>query len=535
MKRFIYTVSVFLVQTVCFAQFPTFDISWNSNGRVTTTDSVSFNSHIITSTGKVLACGNIIKNNKPYLFVTKYNANGTLDNTFGTNGKLVIDFGFSSQGATSIVVDNNNRIIVGGNIQSSGGHPTSQPVVCALNMNGVLDNTFGINGKVVLNPTSNGDFLRGMDIDSQNNIYIGGVSTTNYFSASSTSLVMKLTSNGTLSTGFGTNGVVLPTFSGSSGNRADGGLVVDGNKVVCAGTIGLNRTDYVLMFRLNTSNGSFDNTFNGNGIKTVGITDVIALSLVKANDKNYYISGANYSGSWYLTVMGFNSSNGSLLTSFNSTGYKTYVIGTGRSITQGNDGFLYVGGDVSGVGYQITKVNLNGSLDNTFGTNGVFSYKPGTSNAERIYGIKTDACNNVLIAGWMNSGTKGTIYRLKTNSSGCNCYTTVYDTIKTYLSVVDTLKISSIITGMNNLPSNFGTVKIFPNPTHSILNIEVSNPSPNYTIKITNSTSQTLFTTQLTTSNYQLNLSTLGAKGLYFIQILDNTNKLLETKKLVLE
>jgi hypothetical protein len=102
------------------------------------------------------------------------------------------------------------------------------------------------------------------------------------------------------------------------------------------------------------------------------------------------------------------------------------------------------------------------------------------------------------------------------------------------VTVSDTLRISTI-TGLNELPENFGIIKIFPNPTNDVLNISVSSPSPNYTIKITNSTSQTLFTTQLTTSSYQLNLSTLGAKGLYFIQILDNTNKVLETKKLVLE
>lgn len=102
------------------------------------------------------------------------------------------------------------------------------------------------------------------------------------------------------------------------------------------------------------------------------------------------------------------------------------------------------------------------------------------------------------------------------------------------ISVSDTLRIS-MITGLNELTDHFGTIKIFPNPTNDVLNISVSNPSPNYTIKITSSTSQTLFTTQLTTSSYQLNLNTLGAKGLYFIQILDNTNKVLETKKLVLE
>jgi hypothetical protein len=132
-------------------------------------------------------------------------------------------------------------------------------------------------------------------------------------------------------------------------------------------------------------------------------------------------------------------------------------------------------------------------------------------------------------------GKKNIQYSFSNCATSANTSTIVYDTLcVNKIAVTDTLIISRV-TGFNDLSLAFGTVKIFPNPTSDVLNIAVSNPSPNYTIKITNSTSQTLFTTQLTTSSYQLNLSTLGAKGLYFIQILDNTNKVLETKKLVLE
>ncbi len=105
---------------------------------------------------------------------------------------------------------------------------------------------------------------------------------------------------------------------------------------------------------------------------------------------------------------------------------------------------------------------------------------------------------------------------------------------KQSVSVSDTLRISTI-TGINSIPSDFGTVKIYPNPSRDALNITIANPSNNYTLKIFNSVSTEVFSTVLNSSSTQVNLSTLGSSGLYLIQILDVSNNILETKKLILE
>jgi hypothetical protein len=102
------------------------------------------------------------------------------------------------------------------------------------------------------------------------------------------------------------------------------------------------------------------------------------------------------------------------------------------------------------------------------------------------------------------------------------------------IAVTDTLKISSL-TGFNELPQDFGTVKIYPNPTNDILNVAVSKLSASYSIKITNSTSQTVYSSILNSASSQINMNSLGNKGLYFIQIFDASNNVLETKKLLLE
>ena len=102
------------------------------------------------------------------------------------------------------------------------------------------------------------------------------------------------------------------------------------------------------------------------------------------------------------------------------------------------------------------------------------------------------------------------------------------------ITVTDTLKISSI-TGINELPSDFGVIKVYPNPAHDILTISVSNPTNYYSIQITNNLGTVVYSASLNSASTQINLGSIGSKGLYFIKILDLSNNILDTRKLVLE
>lgn len=102
------------------------------------------------------------------------------------------------------------------------------------------------------------------------------------------------------------------------------------------------------------------------------------------------------------------------------------------------------------------------------------------------------------------------------------------------ISVTDTLRISSL-TGFNDIPFGFGTVKVYPNPSNSNIILDAENTTGNYNIKITNSLSQTVYTTIINKQKTIINLSSLGNSGVYYLLIQDNSNKVLETKKLILE
>ena len=116
------------------------------------------------------------------------------------------------------------------------------------------------------------------------------------------------------------------------------------------------------------------------------------------------------------------------------------------------------------------------------------------------------------------------------------CILTINDTITTLISVTDTLVINTLITGLTP-PNNSNTIKVFPNPANSHITIDFGNfASMNgYTLKITNSIGQIVFTTAINQQSSYVDLSTWGGNGIYFVQIIDTQNNTIENRKIVLQ
>lgn len=105
-----------------------------------------------------------------------------------------------------------------------------------------------------------------------------------------------------------------------------------------------------------------------------------------------------------------------------------------------------------------------------------------------------------------------------------------------YVKVSDTLEINLNISGFN--PVEFvNTIKIFPNPTHEQITISTSNYEKisSYTLKIANSQGQELFSNLINQQTFTLNLSEFGGEGIYFVSVIDNKDKVIDTKKIVLK
>jgi|GEM_PF-1734902 len=130
---------------------------------------------------KIVAAGWVKENDKQKLALVRYNLDGTLDGTFGDNGIVTEDFGGDHVAVHAIAIDQNNRIIVAGEFsQTEVLNPVF--IVASYNADGSLDTSFGPNseGWVITSPTPYGSILNAVAIDENNNITCSGFSINQY-------------------------------------------------------------------------------------------------------------------------------------------------------------------------------------------------------------------------------------------------------------------------------------------------------------------------------------------------------------------
>ena len=112
--------------------------------------------------------------------------------------------------------------------------------------------------------------------------------------------------------------------------------------------------------------------------------------------------------------------------------------------------------------------------------------------------------------------------------------TTCTDTV--HVTVTDTLIINRTMTNLNPLTYQ-NTIKIYPNPANNVLNMNFGNnylALNGYTLKITNSLSQTVYTTPINSQNTNVNISP-WANGIYFVHLIDVSNNIVDIKKIVIQ
>ncbi len=112
-------------------------------------------------------------------------------------------------------------------------------------------------------------------------------------------------------------------------------------------------------------------------------------------------------------------------------------------------------------------------------------------------------------------------------------YITVYDSI----AVTDTLIIDVTITSLTP-PENISTIKVYPNPAKDYVYIDCDDfysQMNDYRIKIISSSGSVVFESYITQQLFKIDINNFGQTGLYFIQIIDDSNKIIEVKKILLE
>jgi uncharacterized delta-60 repeat protein len=124
---------------------------------------------------------------------------GNLDATFGTSGIVTTDFSSTNDNGAAAALQADGKIIV-------AGTTASDFALARYNTDGSLDNTFGVNGKVVTSIAINGDQATSVAIQPDGKIIAGGVSY-NVSSTLNDFALVRYNTDGSVDTSFGNNGI----------------------------------------------------------------------------------------------------------------------------------------------------------------------------------------------------------------------------------------------------------------------------------------------------------------------------------------
>ena len=267
-----------------------------SFGPLTSTSDVA-DAVTVDQQGRILVAGSTSKGND--FAILRYQPDGSLDPSWSFDGRVRTDFG-GSDGAVSLAVDDQGKVVVAGTTTDSSGH--SQFALARYMPHGRFDDSFSADGKVTT------DFREApaqvtnaratsLAIDSLGRIVVAGrVDFGEY-----TFGVARYLPNGALDTSFSGDGKTAFVFDESASNNLDTPYAVatdSQDRVVLAG--GAADVGQSALARL-TPDGSFDTTFSSDG-KVItdflgGISDIRSIAIdsqnrIVAAGRGYYADGS---------------------------------------------------------------------------------------------------------------------------------------------------------------------------------------------------------------------------------------------------
>lgn len=341
-----------------------------------------------------------------------------IDTSFGTNGisdLIITTTSFDDAELHGFGVTDAGKII---NLAVNEEDTT---IIVQYNSDGTLDLNFGTNGSLELV-----DFY-GVSLvtDTSNNIYICGISVTHGRLS-----VLALNSSGNLLTSFGTNGITAV-----SGLDVSLGYVIKidtANNIIVSG-VELGVTNKLITASFDT-NGNINTSFGTDGTLSVDISDVVTDEEIEVNnislfaDNSILVTGDVYTPEdatptgnpeYNEFAIKINAS-GSLDTTFGTNGVSIYYDITASEgnvyasyILSNNKILLSISGhddafeEVNG----LLRLNTDGAIDTTFGTNGLLTLVNNEYEIDELF--KTSLDSDILVFG--NDDTNRSVIKINEN------------------------------------------------------------------------------------------------------------------------
>jgi uncharacterized delta-60 repeat protein len=323
------------------------DTSFGTGGKVVTTLS-SMNDFIhaiaLQADGRIVVAGSHgLGIGQIECAVARYNANGSLDVTFGTGG-IVFTQIFGGEEANAVAIQNTGKILI-------AGATFGTSFLLRYNTDGSRDGSFG-SGGLILDFVNIFSGVRAMVLQTDQKIVLAG----DHFDTSQHFMLIRHNPDGSLDSSFGSNGIVTGTFSSPFTIGAAVAIAPNGQIVVGGSVRNTATTDFALA-RYN-SNGSLDNTFGTGGMTTTdffgSFDDAFAVAvqpdgkvlLAGSANTNGFLSAAlaRYNGGPNFDLCLQDESNGNLLQINPTTG--EYLFSNCGGVTLGGTGTVMRRGNV---------------------------------------------------------------------------------------------------------------------------------------------------------------------------------------------
>ena len=327
------------------------DTSCNGTGEfIDTVNDAVASDVVVLSDGSFVIAGTIQINNKGALFVAKFTNTCSFDATFGNNGVATYSAGDGTS-ARALTVQTDGKIIVVGDEYPTVSDSNDQRILVArFSAAGIIDNSFGINGRFISTANQKGQ-AQDVVIDSSGRIIFTGsiVGTV----APDAAIIGRLTSTGLLDSTFATQGYLIDEFNGDPQLNAIA-LRPNGN-LVAIGTYGgpLPSAQQSPIVVCLTQTGAFDSDCGVNGwtyLPTAN-SDVYADDVFVTLDNKILLSGMINPTNPQPFVMRLNH-NGTPDNSFATSGTWRGSALTGRmySVTIQSDGRILAAGQLDAQG-----------------------------------------------------------------------------------------------------------------------------------------------------------------------------------------
>lgn len=398
----LYFICYIIISNHLFAQPGSLDETFGSDGEVTTTFGSADDycwAVAVQPDGKIITVGNTTASFHNFFALARYNSNGTLDNTFSSDGKTTSDFGTGWCEAYAVALQTDGKIIAAGFFEDD----SDDFGLIRYNANGTIDNTFGVNGFVRTDFEGKDDYVNAIKVTTDGKIVAAGSSETDAYDAFA---LARYKADGTPDSSFSEDGKVITSIGTADDSAWSMAIQPDGKIVAGGSSYNSTTKDDFSLARYNVD-GTLDEDFGVNGAV---ITDFFggydnAYSIALQTDGKIVVVGSSNYGNNYLALARYDST-GKPDSSFNSDGKQTTFAGTtfGTSVAIAADGKIIAAGYVNSStrNYLLARYYSNGTPDSSFNNDGWLTDSWG-SYSDYAYGLSLQPDGKIVLAGFTSN------------------------------------------------------------------------------------------------------------------------------------